>query len=554
MWFRKGKGLKPVVFSILFVLLLSGFFLVRQGSILYSIDKSLSIFGEMFRIITLYYVDPVDPERFVQEGMENMLEYLDPYTQYVPAEEQSSIDVLTTGRYAGLGITIGRIDSSLVILEVMEGYGAHRAGLQRGDILYKINSVVVQHLQPEDLKPYTFGEPGTTVQLVVLRGVPPDTLTFQVQREEIALKSVTYAGFVDSGIGYIRLERFSQSAPHEFKQAFEKLRSRGQLRGLILDLRGNPGGLLESAVSIVEFFVPRGSLIVSTRGRDSSDWKNYYSDGEPIDTALPLAVLIDSGSASASEIVAGALQDLDRAVIVGRRSFGKGLVQSVFALPYHGRLKVTTARYYTPSGRCIQRIDYSQKRMKILKADSSAHQIFYTDHGRPVEELNGITPDTVILESHQSRFVRSMHQQRLFFRFANSVLSQHPEVVTRKDTTALLQLFVHFLKQQHTVDHHQLPYLLLQAYHIAEQEQYSDSLRAALRRLQHQAAEEIEHLVVVHREKIVEKLWQELSLRLLSKEEYFAQQLQSDKDVEVAGRILQSPLVYRNILAGTMDN
>ncbi len=536
--------------ALLGLLFTTGFVAVTRPGLLFAINKSLTIFGEVFRLVALYYVDEVDPEKFVQVGLEEMLDYLDPYTQYIPEEESGTIDMLTTGSYGGLGISVGQLDSMLVILQVMEGYGAQKAGLRRGDILYSIDSVEVIHLPPGKLRSYTYGKPGTTVEVVVLRGDPPDTLTFQVLREEVQLENVSYYGFVSPGIGYIRLERFSQKAPREVKEAFEALRRQDSLQGLILDLRGNPGGLLESAVAITEFFVPIGSPIVSTMGRDSSERRVYLSDSTPLDTTLPLIVLIDRRSASASEIVAGALQDLDRAVIVGRRSFGKGLVQSIFSLPYEGTLKMTTARYYTPSGRCIQRIDYSAKRLHILKKGDSLRKVFYTEHGRPVEEANGILPDTLVVLPRRSNFVQGLLRHQMFFRFANQYCAAHTVDSLPVVDSAVVEAFVRFLIQHRFFDDQSLPAVLSTAREVAEKERYSDSLIARLAELQRLAEAELRRLVEVNNNAIREFLQREFALRFSSKWERIRRRLPQDADVRVAQEILHSPQRYHQILAG----
>ncbi len=539
--------------AILSILLLStGFMMVRHPELLFAINKSLTIFGEVFRLVSLYYVDEIDPEKFIQVGLEEMLNYLDPYTQYVTEDESGTIDMLTTGRYGGFGISVGRLDSMLVILNVMEGYGADKAGLQRGDFLYKVDSVIVLHLPPGKLRSYTYGKPGTEATVVVLRGPRPDTLTFRVRREEIHLENVSYFGMVDTGIGYIRLERFSQKAPREVKEALEQLKAQDSLRGLILDLRNNPGGLLESAVAITEFFVPLGSTIVSTIGRDSSERRVYISDSTPLDTTLPLVVLINEQSASASEIVAGALQDLDRAVIVGRRSFGKGLVQSIFSLPYEGTLKMTTARYYTPSGRCIQKIDYSAKRMHILKKADSLRKIFYTHHGRPVEESNGILPDSVVPRPQFPKFVQVLRKHRMFFRFANFYLATHSIDSAHPVNATTLQAFTQFLMQERFFDKQSLPAMLSQARHVAEEEKYSDSLLTLLNAARRLAQAELRRLVTINQAIIQKQLQREFALRLYPKRIRTERSLTEDPDLRAATAILHSPARYSEILAGSL--
>lgn len=409
-----------------------------RDSVYFKIAKSLSIFSELFRQISNDYVDELDPQEFVEAGIEGMLKHLDPYTMYIDDENHDEVDILTTGVYGGLGITTATLDSAVTVMSVTEDSPAEQAGLRIGDRLYMIDSTMVMNTGANELRKYTRGKPGTKLSLKVLRASnragQKDTLTFQLTRQEVTLKNVTFAGLVGEegansnvnsknaakDIGYIRLERFTHSATSEVAEAINKLRKEHPaLKGWVLDVRDNPGGLLDAAVGICELFAPKGSFIVSTRGRVKEQEHSYYSGKPPVEPDAPLVVLVNDHSASASEIVAGAIQDLDRGVILGEPSYGKGLVQTISSLPYNATLKMTTAKYYTPSGRCIQKVDYNQRRHGMFKSSLDTMTIFRTRNGRPVKGFSGIRPDTTISLQTLSPIVEELADRQMLFAFAN---------------------------------------------------------------------------------------------------------------------------------------
>lgn len=385
----------------------------------YKVNKGLEVFGQVYREVAQNYVDEIDPETFINAGIEGMLKTLDPYTVYLKKKDAADIDLLTSGAYGGIGITVGMRDSAVTVIEVVDGYSAQREGVRIGDKILAINGTRVLHGPVESLREYTRGEPGTKLSMTVVRDGIESPLTFTLTRENIKVRSVTYTGVIHDGIGYIKLERFSTNAGEEIRQAILELQQQGAYGGLVLDLRDNPGGLLESAVDVSSKFIPNGSVVVTTRGRDSAEDRVYRSAEAPIAADLPLVVLMNENSASASEIVAGAIQDLDAGVIMGTQSYGKGLVQSVRRLPYESTLKITTARYYTPSGRSIQKIDYVMQRtgQPSFVADSTA-RTYQTLHGRTVMEHGGILPDTVITEVKMPAVVRQLREGAIFFKFA----------------------------------------------------------------------------------------------------------------------------------------
>ena len=368
---------------IVAALLFTGFMMAPDSDMLLKISKSIDVFGRVYKEVATSYVDEIDPEKFMEAGIEGMLGTLDPYTVYIDKEDGDEVDLMTSGKYGGIGVTIGARDGAVRVISVMDGYSAQRQGIVPGDRFIEISGTKVDGLKPDEIRGLTRGDPGSEVKVLIERDGEAKPLEFVLIREEIQVKNITYSGMLPDGIGYVRLERFSRRAGDELRQAIKELKLNGEVRGFVLDLRGNPGGLLDAAVEVVSKFVPRGSMVVSTRGRRPESDKKYASTEEPLLPSVPLVVLTDRNSASASEIVAGSLQDMDRALIVGTRSFGKGLVQTIVPLNYGAQLKITTARYYIPSGRSIQEIDYMHRDRNGVFAvtPDSLRREFKTVHG-----------------------------------------------------------------------------------------------------------------------------------------------------------------------------
>jgi carboxyl-terminal processing protease len=385
---------------------------VDDDSTYIRLARAIETFGAVFREVNSRYVDEIDPKELVDVGVGAMLEYLDPYSEYFEEEETDEVESITTGSYVGFGITVASIDSVLTITDVREGGPAKAAGIRIGDHLLSIDSTRTDTLLSRELRPYTRGPAGSSARLRLLREGLSDTLDLVLQRSELDLTSVGIKEVLAGDIAYVNLVRFSRKSSAELRAALADLRSRSAFKGLILDLRDNPGGLLEAAIDVVELFVPQGSRIVSTRGRDDEDVVEYTSQNEPLEPTTPLVVLINDQSASASEIVAGALQDLDRAVIIGSRSFGKGLVQSIIPLSEQSLLKLTTARYYTPSGRCIQRLNY---RSDSALTDTT---VYTTLGGRRVSATHGIDPDSTVSDSMFTQTIQHLLSGNLIQRFA----------------------------------------------------------------------------------------------------------------------------------------
>ena len=323
--------------------------------------KNIEIFTSLYRELNSYYVDDLDPNIVMKSAIDGMLEELDPYTNYIPSSDIDDYEFQTTGKYGGIGAIIGEKDGNVFVRQPYEGSPAQKAGLLSGDIILEIDGKSASNKKSEDIRQLLLGQPNTPVTLKINRAITSDTLTFTFNREQINIGNVPYYGILKDDIGYIRLDQFTEDASLNVANALKDLKSKNTLKGIVLDLRNNPGGLLQEAVGICNIFIDKGMEVVETRGKVQDVNKKYMTNSKAIDTETPLIVLINEGSASASEIVSGVIQDYDRGLVIGQRTFGKGLVQIPRPLPYKARLKVTAYKYYIPSGRCIQAIDYSNR-------------------------------------------------------------------------------------------------------------------------------------------------------------------------------------------------
>lgn len=412
---------KSLIFFITISALLLGFYIQRSGDIYYEISKNMELFGKVYKEISFNYVDEINPEEFMREGIKGMLKSLDPYTVFIDESKQEDIDLMTNGKYGGIGVTIGVRNDRITITEILEGYAAQKQGLRIGDIVIEVDGEPITSSDIDDLSSKVKGEPGTTVQLKVLRNNDKDTLLFNIVREEIVIRNLVYADFYpkNSNNVYLKLSNFSRSAAEEIKNALKRLKEEKPIESIVLDLRGNPGGLLDVAVEVCNKFLKKDLLIVSTKGRDPNSEKKYFAKEEPMVPNEKLVVLINENSASASEIVAGAIQDHDRGVILGTQSFGKGLVQTITPISYNTSLKITTAKYYTPSGRCIQKIDYSKKNKVLNTPLIDEKSEFTTDNNRKVYSAGGIAPDTVVTYEIEGEITKELLAKGVIFDFAD---------------------------------------------------------------------------------------------------------------------------------------
>ncbi len=405
----------------------------RRAQTGFDISRNLEVFADIYRQLDMYYVDTLSADTAVRWAIDGMLSEIDPFTIYYPGDDLDELKTMTTGRYAGIGALIRpyKQEDRTAIEEPYEGSPAQEAGVRAGDVILTIDGKDVKGWPTSEVSKNLRGEPGTTFELRVRREGEKKPLAFKITRRQIQTPAVPWYGIIDEDahIGYLYLASVTDHCSRDIRFAITELKQQGMER-LILDLRDNPGGAVVEAVEIVGMFVPRGSLVVSTRGKVLSTCHEFRTPAEPIDTLMPLAVLVNGGSASAAEIISGALQDLDRATILGQRTYGKGLVQGIRDLPYHGHLKITTARYYIPSGRCIQAYDYRHRTIDgaATTLPDSLTRVFHTRLGRPVRDGGGILPDSILAVDSVPAMVYDLYNSDAFFNYANHFVATHPTI------------------------------------------------------------------------------------------------------------------------------
>ena len=424
---RSGRII--IVFSLLLIVGVSTGFLVNQETRDFRIAKNLDIFFSLFRELNTFYVDEIDPDKVIKAGIDNMLKTLDPYTVYFPESEADDFAIMTTGKYGGIGSLVRSAGDYVVITEVYKGFPADKAGIKPGDILKKVDGITLKGVSTDKVSEKLKGNPGTDINLTIERnGKETD---YPLKREKIVMPPVPYYGMIDSKTGYIRFTNFTQNCVDDVKAALVALKG-SNAQQIILDLRGNPGGLLSEAVAIVNLFVPEGNEVVSTKGKVKQFDEDFKTTKQPVDDKIPLAIITNRSSASAAEIVAGAIQDLDRGIIVGQRSYGKGLVQITRPLSYNTQLKVTTAKYYIPSGRCIQARDFSHPNEdgSVGIIPDSLISEFKTKNGRIVKDGGGITPDIEILPEPLSQVSSELFLRNFIFDYATAYFWSHPSITS----------------------------------------------------------------------------------------------------------------------------
>lgn len=411
------------------------------------IARNLDIFNALFKELNTFYVDTLDIDKSMETAINAMLEDVDPYTEYIPAKAREDFMVISTGEYGGIGSYIFERDGKVYISEPYENSPAAKAGMKPGDRILTIDGESVEGWDNDKVSEHLKGQPSTPITITVMRKYDPDSIkTFNIIREKIKVDPVSYYGVIHDNIGYIALDTYNEHSAANVKSALLELKANPAVKNIILDLRGNGGGLLESAIQIVGLFVPKGTQVLQTRGKTKQQERNYKTTEEPVDTEIPLAVLVDGGTASAAEITAGAFQDLDRAVVLGSRSFGKGLVQATRQLPFDALFKVTVSKYYIPSGRLIQEIDYSQKDEDgnpKHTVDTTAQQ-YFTAHGRVVKGGGGITPDIVIEPKKASRLAYNIVRDYWAFDYAVKYASEHPTIPAAEDFKITDEIFNDF--------------------------------------------------------------------------------------------------------------
>ncbi len=515
------------------------------------INRSIELFGRVYQEIMNNYVDDIDPEKFMRAGIDGMLDALDPYTVYIDERGRDEVDLLTTGRYGGIGLTIGRRNGHVTITSLTEGHPAVKEGLMVGDRITAIDGISIADMSLSDIRSIVRGEPGTDINITIERETYSEPLAFTLQRESIRVQNIRFADFIDDGIVYVRLARFSRGAGGETRQALRDLQNRDTIDGVILDLRNNSGGLLDAAVDVTNIFVPRGSLIVSTRGRTSDSIRRYVASQEPLLPDVPLVVLINENSASASEIVAGAIQDKDRGVLVGTSSFGKGLVQTVANLRSNSQLKITTSRYFTPSGRSIQTSDYLDKAPEGLyyMDDDSLRAEYKTSAGRIVQEGTGINPDTTVTLPEKSHYLEQLDDKAMIFSFVTKRV--HTQDVQDGEVTLddrMLDKFKEYLSEREFSYQEMSEKKLEELREIAEIENYSAQFFKDLDEIEAYITEDKQHVFNRHREDIKRELITEFASRYEGERGRIKKELEYDKQFLVAVELLKNKPAYRHQL------
>ncbi len=532
---------------------LVGFFGRSDDDLMLKTRQWIGVFGKVYTDVALNYVDPVDPERFMHAGIDGMLKTLDPYTVYLGEKESDEMDLVTTGKYAGVGITIGLRDGYITVISPMEGFSAAKQGIQSGDRILEIDGKVLKSLSTDDVRELVRGTPGTSLKMKIEREGEPKPLEFVLIREEIPVRNVTYAGFVSDGIAYIRLERFSRTAGDDVRSSIKDLRGKGTIEGVVLDLRDNPGGLLDIAVDVVSKFLPESTLVVSTKGRRSDAERKYYSTETPMLDNVPLAVLVDRGSASASEIVAGAIQDVDRGVIIGTRSFGKGLVQTITRITENSSLKITSGRYYTPSGRSIQEIDYFHRTKEgvfTVKPDS-ARKRFRTAHNRIVLDGEGIVPDSTVPDEPSNKLLDELTRKAVLFKFANHLATEKRNFPEDFEVTdELVREFDAFLKEKDFQYEEEAEVQLKALRETGGKARYGKPFSDEVDRLEKIVGLEKKRAFERYDKEIRKALKLEIIERLRGEKAAIQASFKDDRQLQVAATLLKNKTVYAMLLRG----
>lgn len=520
------------------------------------ISRNLDIFNSIYRELQTTYVDTIDADKSINTAINSMLNQIDPYTEYISEDAQKDFRTISSGEYAGIGSLIVQRDNNVYISEPQPGSPALKAGLRPGDLIMVVNGDTTLGMSNEEVSKRLKGQPGTDVKVTVKRPYSADSiLTFDITRANIPVNTLPYYGVVADEIGYIYLTTFNEKSAPAVRNALLELKKDPRVKSVVLDLRDNGGGLLESAVQIAGLFLPKGTEVVRYRGRDAMQEKVFKTTQQPVDTKIPLAVLINGNTASSSEIVAGALQDLDRAVIIGHRSFGKGLVQGTRPLPYNGLLKVTIAKYYIPSGRLIQAIDYSHRNADgtVSRIPDSLTNVYSTRAGREVRDGGGITPDIKVSYPDGNRLLYSLANGFWTFDYANRFAARTPSIAPAEEFTVSDSIFQDF---KEFIDPEKLDYdkycesglkMLREA---TENEGYmNDSVSAKFDELQRLLKRDFDRDFDTNKADICEILGMEISERYYPGRGQILQRLRNDIDVDSAARVLKDTARYRELLS-----
>lgn len=524
----------------------------------FEISKNLDIFYTLFRELNLFYVEDIKPEKLIKTGIDDMLESLDPYTTYIPEEDMDDFKFMTTGEYGGIGALISKRGDKIVVAEPYEGFPAQKAGLKAGDIFLELDGKPVNKSTVEDVSAGLKGPAQKALKLKMLRPETKKIFEIELIREEIKIDPVTYAGMLDAKTGYMRLSSFTDGCADRIKESFLDLRDKKGATAMVIDLRSNPGGLLGEAVKMVNLFVKHGEEVVNTRGKVAQWDKMYRATEQPIDTIMPIIVLVNRGSASASEIVAGALQDLDRAVIMGKRTFGKGLVQTTRDLSYNTKLKVTTAKYYIPSGRCIQALDYSHRNKDGSVGtipDSLIHE-FTTKGGRKVFDGGGIIPDVKLDQDTLCDLAYKLIQENIIFDYATHFVASHPTIAAPDQFEVNDQIFDdfhQFLSSKKFTYQSRSEQILKGLIETARKERSYDETKSEFDALEKKLTINVEADLKKFRKEVGSVLADEIVTRYYYQKGAVIASFRDDTDIAKAKSLLATNSEYRTILKPVLE-
>ncbi|TAE70806.1 MAG: S41 family peptidase [Bacteroidetes bacterium] len=538
------------IFAVMLVLLVA----YKPVDRLFEIQKNLDIFTTLYKEINTYYVDEVNPSTIMKTGIDAMLNSLDPYTNYIPEDEIEDYRTMTTGQYGGIGALVGTRDGKSTILMPYENYPAYKTGLKIGDEIIKINGIPLKNKTQNEVSKLLKGQAGTNIKLEVKSLGQNSTKEFEFKRETIKIDNVKFYSMVSTEVGYLSLTDFTQNATKEVKNAIEKLKEQGAKK-IILDLRGNPGGLLSEAVNISNLFIPRESDVVSTKGK-VVEWNKMYKALNPAyDTELPLIVLINGRSASAAEIVAGVVQDYDRGVLIGQKSFGKGLVQATRPLSYNSQLKVTTAKYYTPSGRCIQAIDYGKRKADgtVDKFADSLRKEFKTKNGRKVYDGAGVDPDIAVPAKKASAVLIALKNKNLLFDYAGEYFLANKTIKAPQDfklTESEYNEFVKWVKTKNVTYTTQTEKILKDLEEKAKDERTYGGLEAQIKSLHTKSQQNKEADLLTFKEEIRQALESEIVAFYYFEKGQNLLDFNYDADLKMALEIFKDMNKYQELLKG----